>query len=117
MRDVFGIHLRGLGIPSTLTKRPPNTMDTSITAGPIARAADVEGAAAPTVIPRAWAAKLSATSMPRKLANLTGEGANPVQGYTTAPKSMGNKDPTGSSAANFYAKYEITGYADLPLSL
>ena len=49
---------------------PPNTMNTTITAGPIATAASVDGATEPTASPRAADVKDSSVRMPRNDANL-----------------------------------------------
>ena len=56
--------------PAAPEASPPNTMETRMTAGPIASAAEVEGAAAPTAIPSAWLLKLSRVRMPTKRAKL-----------------------------------------------
>mmetsp|Transcript_19242 Transcript_19242/g.58082 ORF Transcript_19242/g.58082 Transcript_19242/m.58082 type:complete len:315 (+) Transcript_19242:593-1537(+) len=114
--EMLGSHFSALGTLSAFTYTPPNTMKITMIAGPMARAASVEGAIDPTAKPSAEDVKLSRVRMPRNLANLDGLGLSPVRGYTTTPKRRGNMAPTGSSAASLARKYGSTWYAFLDRS-
>ncbi len=70
MSEVLGTQASQAGTSCSFTNSPPKTMETKITAGPMASAASVEGAAAPTASPRALLVKLSSTRMPKNRANL-----------------------------------------------